>query len=148
MLNLETISIIIGILALWGCFKLYVEYLWFRIFAATFGIGLTLLVPLGSLFIAYISYFHENLLWLAVIQIILGWSFGAITFWYSIGTYLKFMRRTFGKTKNNLTPSTKSIDKKEEDIMKSEAWRKFSNNDDDDYGKFLDKQRKEYENKK
>ena len=105
MYDLGTIGVILGIFVLWGCFKLYEEYLWFRVVAATFGIGLTLLVPIGSLVIAYISFFDEGLIWLAITQIVLGWSIGGIAFWYSIETYLKFMKDTFGKTKNIPTPS-------------------------------------------
>ena len=153
MFSTEIISIILGILALWGCFKLYAEYLWFRIITATFGIGLTLLIPLGSLFISYISFFEEGALWLAIIQIILGWSFGAIAFWYSIGTYLKFMKDTFGKSevetiKNKSTPKMANLGKKAEDKMKNEAWKKFHNDDDDDYGKFLNEQRAKYNKNK
>ena len=144
MYDLGTIGVILGIFVLWGCFKLYEEYLWFRVVAATFGIGLTLLVPIGSLVIAYISFFDEGLIWLPITQIVLGWSIGGIAFWYSIGTYLKFMKDTFGKTRNIPTPSAEPINKKEEDIMKTEAWKKFSNNDDDDYGKFLKEQREKY----
>ena len=144
MNSLDLVYFIFGMFLIWGGAKLYEEYLWFRVVAATFGIGLTLLVPIGSLVIAYISFFDEGLIWLAITQIVLGWSIGGIAFWYSIGTYLKFMKDTFGKTRNIPTPSAEPINKKEEDIMKTEAWKKFSNNDDDDYGKFLKEQREKY----
>lgn len=196
MYSTETISVILGIFVLWGCFRLYEEYLWFRVITATCGIGLTLLVPIASTYLAYISFFEENSLWLAITQLILGWSFLAIAFWYSIGTYIKFMKETFDKTENLTSsnkisseikskmkfsekgkkwindvkedvklndeekrkrilfgllsrerfhePRTVPLNKKEEDIMKTEAWKKFSNDDDDDYGKFLKEQREKY----
>ena len=125
MYDLETIGVILGIFVLWGCFKLYEEFLWFRVVAATFGIGLTLLVPIGSLVIAYISFFEEDL-WLVASQVLLGWSIGGIAFWYSIGTYLKFMKDTFGKTKNNLTPSAEPINKKDEDIVSIDTIKDFN----------------------
>lgn len=111
---------------IWGGAKLCEEYLWFRVVAATFGICVTLLVPIGSLFIAYISLFEEGLLWLAIVQILLGWTIGALTFWYAIGTYLKFMKETFGKTKNNLSPSAEPIDKKKDDIISINTVRDFN----------------------
>jgi len=99
--DLDTISFVLGIFFLWGCFKLFEEYLWFRVLAATFGICLTLCLPIGSLFIAYISLFEEGILWLAIVQVLLGWTFGAITFWYSVGPYIKFMKETFKEENDN-----------------------------------------------
>lgn len=101
MYELENYSIIFGLLLLWGAFKLYEEYLWFRVLAATFGICVTLLVPIGSLFIAYMSLFEEGDLWLAIVQILLGWTIGALTFWYAIGPYIKFMKETFKDENDN-----------------------------------------------
>jgi len=125
-------AMLIGIFFLWVCFKLYEEYLWFRVVAATFGIGLTLLVPIGSLLIAYISFFEEDLIWLAVIQVVLGWSLGGIAFWYSIGTYLKFMKETFGKSKDEIIKSkptsTNNIYSKEENSLIKRNYINTNNN--------------------
>jgi len=58
MYDSEFIGVILGIFFLWGCFKLYEEYLWFRVVAATYGIGLTLIVPMPSSYAQI--YLHNN----------------------------------------------------------------------------------------
>ena len=107
MYNTDALTFIFGIFFLWGCFKLYEEYLWFRVLAATFGICVTLLVPIGSLFIAYISLFQEGVLWLAIVQILLGWTIGALMFWFSIGPYIDFIKKTFGKSESSMSKEKK-----------------------------------------
>ena len=126
MNSLDLLYFIIGMFLIWGGAKLYEEYLWFRVITATLGIGLTLLVPIGSTYLAYISFFEENSKWLAIAQITLGWSFLAIAFWYSIGTYLKFMKKTFRKSESSAS-SNKTDSEIKSNIKFSEKGKKWIN---------------------
>ena len=94
-------EILFGIVGLGVCYLLFKKFWQFRVILATAGILLSLSLPVASIFLAYISITKENLIIVAIIQLILGWTIGAVPLYFFMKPYLKYIKEKFDGRKNN-----------------------------------------------
>ena len=105
-------EILFGIIFFGVCYYLFDRFWQFRLLCATLGIIFAAFLPVISIYLAYISITEESLfpgIIVAGIQLVLGWTVGAIPLYICAKPYLNYVKECFEKTEIKQNPYTNEM---------------------------------------